>query len=113
VGSIRRVVSAGIAVGALLGVSACNTSALSKREAVVYFSDNAPESDHQAVLTACGHVSPHVVPEPIQSSSLASNQVGNVRFRIDHANDHDLGQLMICLNKQPDVKGFDIPDLTN
>jgi len=113
VSSVRRLAVGAAVIGLLFASTGCNTSALTKREAVVYFADNAPESDHQAVLNACGHVAPDVFPEPIESSSLASNQVGNVRFRIDHANDHDLALLTECLNKQPGVRGMDIPDLTN
>ncbi|MBV9485281.1 MAG: hypothetical protein JO246_04420 [Frankiaceae bacterium] len=111
--SVRRAAIAGLALAGLFGVSACNTDALSKREAVVHFEAGAPASDHQAVLAACGHVSTNVVPEPMSTSSLPSDAVGNVRFRIDHANDRELNLLVQCIDKQPGVNGWDIPDLTN
>jgi hypothetical protein len=100
-------------VGAVAFGSGCNTSSLTKREAVVYFTDTASETDHVDALNACAHVAPDVHAEPITTSTLPSNQVGNVRFRIDHANDRDIALLTECLDKQPGVKGFDIPDLTN
>ena len=101
------------ALGGLVFASGCNTSSLTKREAVVYFSDTATESEHVNALNACAHVAPSVHAEPITKSTLPSNQVGNVRFRIDHADDKDIALLTECLDKQPGVKGFDIPDLTN
>jgi hypothetical protein len=64
-------------------------------------------------LKACGHVSPETVPEPIVKSNLVSDSVGDVRFRIDHANDKELAELTECLNKQPGVEGVDVPDLTD
>jgi hypothetical protein len=99
--------------GAVVALGGCNDSALTKTEMVVYFTPNAPEADHYAALKACSHVSPEVVPEAIDKSTLASNQVGDVRFRIDHANDKELAELTECLNKQAGVEGVDEPDLTD
>lgn len=110
---MRRAGICVIALGAVLLVSGCNTSALTKRELVVYFADNAPESDHVAALDACAHAAPDAHAEPITKSTLPSNQVGNVRFRIDHADDRDIALLTECLDKQRGVKGVDIPDLTD
>jgi hypothetical protein len=98
---------------AVVALGGCNDAALTKVEMVVYFTPNAPESDHIAALKACSHVSPQDVPEPIQKSSLASNEVGDVRFRIDHANDKELAELTECLNKQAGVEGVDTPDMTD
>jgi hypothetical protein len=100
-----------IAVMAVLG--GCNSSALTKRELVVYFGPNAPSSDHVAALRACSHVTPAATPEPIIKSNLVSDSVGDVRFRIDHADDQQLAHLEECLNRQPGVVGVDIPDLTD
>jgi len=94
-------------------ISGCNTSSLTKREVVVYFDDGASQSDHVNTLNACAHVAPDVHAEPISKSTLPANEVGNVRFRIDHADDKDIALLTECLDNQPGVKGFDIPDLTN
>jgi len=96
-----------------LFTASCNSSALSKQELVVYFKQSAPASDHTSALKACAHVTPEATPEPIASSSLPSNAVGDVRFRIDHANDAALALLTECLSKQPGVTGVDVPDLTN
>jgi hypothetical protein len=104
----------GIAGGAiLLATAGCNSSALSKQELVVYFAQDAPMTDHTAALRACAHVTPEATPEPMATSSLPSNSVGDIRFRIDHANDKDVALLTECLAKQPGVKGVDVPDLTN
>jgi hypothetical protein len=99
--------------GTIVALGGCNDAALTKTEMVVYFTPNAPQADHAAALKACGHVSPEVVPEPLQTSALASNDVGDVRFRIDHANDKELAELTECLNKQAGVEGVDTPDLTD
>jgi hypothetical protein len=102
-----------LAAGALLALGGCNTSALTKVELVVYFQQGAPMSDHVAALHACAHASPEAIPEPITKSNLASDAVGDVRFRIDHADDKQIALLTECLNKQPGVAGVDIPDLTD
>jgi hypothetical protein len=103
-----------VAAGLVVSLSGCNASSLSKVELVVYFGPNAPQSDHIAALRACSHVSPETVPEPIETASnLASDVVGDVRFRIDHANDKEIAQLTECLNKQPGVVGVDTPDLSD
>jgi hypothetical protein len=97
----------------VLAIGGCNTSSLSKQEMVVHFLPGATAADHSGVLTACGHVTPETIPEPLQTSDLVSNNVGNVRFRTDHANDHDLALLTECINKQPGVAGVETPDLSN
>jgi hypothetical protein len=109
----RLLVICAATAGALVAVSGCNTTALTKVEMVVYFTQNAPTSDHEAALKACAHSAPNVYPEPIVKSNLASDAVGDVRFRIDHADDKDLALLTECLNKQPGVAGVDTPDLTD
>jgi len=109
----RHLLLGGLAVISVLAVSGCNDSALTKRELVVYFNDNSPESVHLAALRACGHATPEATPEPFATSSLQSNNVGDVRFRIDHADDKALATLENCLSRQPGVVGVDIPDLTD
>jgi hypothetical protein len=101
------------AVAVLAALSGCNTSALTKVELVVYFTQNAPASDHINALRACAHAAPNAYPEPITKSTLVSDSVGDVRFRIDHADDKDIALLTECLNKQPGVVGVDTPDLTD
>lgn len=98
-----------LAVG--VAAAGCNTDALTKRELVVRFADDATQAQHRAALEACADASPQASPEPFSTSGPASNRVGDVRFRIDHANDRDIAQLESCLGKQPAVIGFDIPDL--
>jgi hypothetical protein len=100
-------------VAVLAMVAGCNTSALDKVELVVYFTQNAPASDHLNALHACAHAAPNAYPEPITKSNLVSDSVGDVRFRIDHANDKDIALLTECLRKQPGVVGYDTPDLTD
>ena len=96
-----------------VAASACNTDALSKRELVVHFDPTATSAQHRAALDGCAHVTPHASPEPFSTTGPVSNQINNVRFRIDHADDRDLAHLETCLSKQPGVVGDDIPDLTN
>jgi hypothetical protein len=105
-----------VRVAAVLAVAAtvagCNTSALSKRELVVHFDGSATTAQHRAALDACAHVSPETSPEPFSTSGPVSNQVGDVRFRIDHANDKAIATLETCLYHQPGVDGVNQPDLT-
>jgi hypothetical protein len=111
--SVRQLVLCTIAAGLVTSLAGCNSSTLTKQELVVYFTQNAPTSDHTAALKACAHAAPNANPEPILKSNLASDQVGDVRFRIDHADDKDIALLTECLIKQPGVAGVDIPDLTD
>jgi hypothetical protein len=110
---MKRLAVAGAMVVTACGLSGCNTDSLSKVELVVHFAPGTPESDHVAALNACSDASPEAKPEPIVTSNLPSQSVGDVRFRIDHANDHEVAQLEMCLAKQAGVVGFDTPDLTN
>jgi hypothetical protein len=110
---MRRMGVCVAAAAAVAGLAGCNTSALTKVELVVYFKQGAPLSDHAAALHACAHASPEAIPEPIVKSRYASDAVGDVRFRIDHADDKQVALLTECLNKQPGVEGVDTPDLTD
>ncbi|HTR68791.1 MAG TPA: hypothetical protein VMH41_01010 [Mycobacteriales bacterium] len=110
---VRHVAAAASLLVAGLALSGCNTSSLSKRELVVYFAAGAPESEHVAALHACAHATPDATAEPIVKSALVSNQVGDVRFRIDHTDDKQLAILESCLGRQPGVQGVDIPDYTD
>ncbi|MGN6474580.1 MAG: hypothetical protein ACTHK4_13165, partial [Mycobacteriales bacterium] len=94
-------------------VSGCNASALTKRELVFYFDSSASTAQHRAALDACAHVTPEATPEPFSTSGPVANQVGNVRFRIDHADDKAIAQIEECMDRQAGVKGVDIPDLTD
>jgi hypothetical protein len=110
----HRALKVSIVAGVVaLTVSGCNTSSLTKQEMVVHFQPGATEAEHAAVLAACGHVTPETIPEPLVTSDLVSNNVSNVRFRTDHADDHDLALLTECINKQPGVQGVETPDLSN
>jgi hypothetical protein len=110
---VRRLTAAAVVAVAVALVGGCNSSALTKREVVVYFTPNAPISDHAAALKACAHATPAAIPEPIVKSNLVSDSVGDVRFRVDHADDRQLAILTECLNRQPGVEGWDVPDLTD
>lgn len=97
----------------VVSVAGCNAGALSRRELVVHFNPAATSAQHKAALDACSHVTPEASPEPFSTTGPVSNQINNVRFRIDHANDRDIALLTTCLSKQPGVVGEDIPDLSN
>ncbi|HVX69657.1 MAG TPA: hypothetical protein VHA79_08215 [Mycobacteriales bacterium] len=109
----RRLVSIASAVAIAAAVSGCNAAALSKREMVVHFDPSATTEQHRAALDACAHVTTAATPEPFSTTGPVSNQINNVRYRIDHANDRDIALLTTCLSKQPGVIGEDIPDLSN
>jgi hypothetical protein len=89
---------------ALVAVGGCKNAY--RRELVVVFAPEATPEMHAAALKACTGAAPHTSPEPISSSTTAASRLSDVRFRIDHANDHDIAQLETCLGKQPGVKGF-------
>lgn len=95
---------------ALLAAATACSGAFSKRELVVYFNQNATQAQHRSALTACSGVAPHTSPEPMLKSRFVSDQVGDVRFRIDKADDRDITILLRCLTKQPGVVGYDIPE---
>jgi hypothetical protein len=112
--SARRWLAGAAVLGIATLVSGCNSSSLSKRELVVYFAPGAPQAEHAAAWGACEHATPAATAEPLPpASELPSNSVGDVRFRIDHTDDGQLAVLERCLNKQPGVRGVDIPDLTD
>jgi hypothetical protein len=98
-------------VAALVLCAACGNSNLTKRELVVVFAPTATPAQHAEVLTACAGATPKASPEPLPSAfTHASDSVGDVRFRIDHASDRDLNTLLQCLRRQPGVVGFQTPE---
>ncbi|HVS68884.1 MAG TPA: hypothetical protein VHE56_10055 [Mycobacteriales bacterium] len=111
VGRRLALLAPALAIG--VAVSGCNASALTKRELVVHFDAAATQAQHRAALEACAHATPAATPEPFSTAGPASNLVGDVRFRIDHADDRDIATLETCLSRQPGVQGDEIPDLTN
>lgn len=91
------------------------TRGLASQEVVVYFSAQATQADHVAVLHACSGL-PGTSPEPLPAASAPrSSQVYDVRFRVDHATNRQLSDLLSCLSGQSrrGVLGYDIPDNTN
>ena len=111
---IRRVASTTVLLAvAAASLSACNTAALSKQELVVYFTPGTTSSQKLAALHNCAHVTPEATPEAVSKSTLVSNQVGDIRFRIDHADDKQVSILEDCLHKQVGIEGVDIPDYTD
>lgn len=100
----RGLASALSCLVALLSVAGCKNAY--RRELVVVFTPEATAEMHAAALRACTGAAPHASPEPIVRSTFAASRISDVRFRIDHANDHDIAQLETCLGKQPGVRGF-------
>ena len=110
-----RAASAVVLLGVVgLSATGCGAygAALRQREAVVYFANDATLAQHEAARTACTGY-PNATPEPVPSSRYKSDQVADVRFRIDNASDADLAKLFGCLQKQPGVIGVNIPDKGN
>ena len=111
---IRRLVATCILAGTTMSaLSGCNTSALTKQELVVYFQPGTTTAQKLTALDNCKHATPEAVAEPIDHSGLPSDQIGDIRFRIDHADDKQLSLLENCLHKQIGIQGVQIPDLTD
>jgi hypothetical protein len=94
-------------------LSGCNTSALTKQELVVYFKPGTTTAQKLTALNNCKHATPAAVAEPIDHSGLPSDQIGDIRFRIDHIDDQQQAVLDNCLAKQVGIQGTLIPDLTD
>jgi hypothetical protein len=89
----------------------CNNPNLTRRELVVHFDLSATAADHNRARTACATAAPNASPEPAPAaSSKGIDRANDVRFRVDHASDRDLNQLLQCLRRQHGVAGFDLPD---
>jgi hypothetical protein len=110
----RRLVATCLLAGtAMAALSGCNTSALTKQELVVYFQPGTTTAQKLTALNNCKHSTPAAVAEPIDHSGLPSDQIGDIRFRIDHADDKQVSVLEDCLHKQVGIEGVQIPDLTD
>ncbi len=82
---------------------------LRQRELVVKFDPGATPQQHRAARAACAGI-PNTSPEPIGPGTLKSSRLNDVRFRIDNASYRELARLTECLNRQPGVRGIDIPE---
>jgi hypothetical protein len=105
VAATRAVVGLLASYVSVVAVTGCNSEALSRRELVVHFDVAATSAQHRQARAACSGVAPHTSPEPIVHNDYPSSRVNDVRFRIDHANDHDIARLQTCLSRQPGVVG--------
>jgi len=107
----RRAAAGLAAVACLVAAVGCNNPNLTRRELVVHFDPSASAADHAGARTACATAAPHASPEPAPSAeSKGVAPANDVRFRVDHASDRDLNQLLQCLRRQRGVVGFDLPD---
>ncbi len=102
----RFAVLPGLAVAVLLG--GCGKYQ-TQREVVVTFRPDATQAQHDAARVACTGVVARSTPEPKSTSTLASVRLNDVRFRVDNANDGELGRLYECLRHQPGVLGVSLP----
>jgi len=75
----------------------------------VHFSADATAAEHLAARAACTGAAPNTSPEPVVHTRFASTRINDIRFRVDHADDHDLAQLYVCLGHQPGVVGVSDP----
>lgn len=109
---VRRAAGTAVAVVLLpLLLAGCGRygDRLRQRELVVHFEPGATQQQHLAARDACTGF-PNTSPEPIGSDTRQSSRLNNVRFRIDNASYRELARLTECLNRQPGVRGFDIPE---
>jgi hypothetical protein len=110
----RRSIAACLVAGsALVALSGCNTSALTKQELVVYFQPGTTTAQKLTALHNCRHATSAAVAEPVDHSGLPSDQIGDIRFRTDHADDRQLAVLENCLHRQVGIQGVLVPDLTD
>jgi hypothetical protein len=109
----RLVATCVLAATGMAALSGCNTSALTKQELVVYFQPGTTTAQKLTALHNCRHATPEAVAEPVQKSSLVSDRIGDIRFRIDHADDKQVSLLENCLHRQVGIQGVQIPDLTD
>jgi hypothetical protein len=81
----------------------CSWSAsLQAREATVHFDRSSSLAERTAARAACLDL-PHATPEPVATDALSTRAQTEIRYRVDHADDHDLAVLYSCLEKQPGV----------
>jgi hypothetical protein len=90
-------------VGLLTAVGGCSWSgSLQAREATVHFDRTSTPEQRAAARAACLDL-PNATPEPIATDALSVRAQTEIRYRVDHADDHDLAVLYSCLEKQPGV----------
>lgn len=103
-----------LAVALALLASGCSgfNKAFGQREAVVHFQPGTPQSVRVQVRAACSHL-PQATPEPLPTDNKLSDQLNDVRYRIDKASDGQVTALEQCLGKFRSVAGVDIPQDDN
>ena len=101
-----------VLVAALAGGCAGFNKAFGQREAVVHFHPGTPAAVRSQVRAACSHL-PQAVPEPLPTDKKASDELNDVRYRIDKASDGQIIALENCLGKFRTVQGVDIPQDDN
>lgn len=96
-----------VALAASTGCTA--VKGLDQREAVVVFKGDATDADRARVHGECGDI-PGTQVQPMPTTTKKSSQLYGVRFRVDGANDRQLNDLFLCLQKDPSVEGVKIPE---
>jgi hypothetical protein len=109
----RTVIVALLILVALLASGCAGfNKAFGQREAVVHFQPGTPEAVRTQVRAACSHI-PQATPEPLPTDHKASDELNDVRYRIDKASDGQVIALQNCLGKFRTVQGVDIPQDDN
>ncbi len=108
---LRAAVAGALAVALGAGVAGCAQfdAALGQREAVVQFRSATPDSVRLKVRTACSGL-PAVTTEPLPTDGKASDELYDVRYRIDKASDAEVARLQQCLARFPPVAGLELLD---
>jgi hypothetical protein len=99
------VIASGLAVLGLASGCAKFNAALGKQEVVVQFQAGTAEATRLKVRAACSHI-PNSRPEPLPTDHLASDNLYNVIYRVDQADDAQLAELYQCLQRYPAVAGI-------
>jgi hypothetical protein len=110
--SVHLRVAALTIAGSLLvaaGVGGCAKfdAALGKQEIVVAFKNGTTTATRLKVRAACSHI-PQARPEAVPTNHLASDNLYDVIYRVDHASNAQLARLESCLQKYPSVTGVDL-----
>jgi hypothetical protein len=88
-----------------LGGCAKMDAALGKQWVQVTFKQSTTLPTMQKIRAACSHV-PNVHPEPLPKQHSVINLMSGVRFDTTNANDGQVAELQVCLQKFSAVQGF-------
>lgn len=107
---LRRSGAAVLVTATVLAAGGCAKfdATFGQQEAVVHFRSGTSAATRLHVRAACSHIA-NVVPEPLPTDHILSDELNNVRYQVGGASDAEQAQLAECLSKFPSVTGIDTP----